>query len=98
MTESRPKPGYSDEEFERILKAQEGGLVIIEKHFRPLWQEFAALGYKRPEVASALIMLAYETLRKNMTQEQAEGAFISLFDFGQLLIEHNIKQTGAGPH
>ena len=98
MTGSTPKPGYSEKELEFILKAQEGGLKIIDKHFRPLWQEFAALGYNRPEVASALIMLAYETLRKNMPQEVAEKAFRSLFDFGQVLIEHNIKEIGAGLH
>jgi hypothetical protein len=98
MTESTPKVGYSEEQFEVILKAQEGGLAIIDKHFLLLTQEFAALGYKRLEVASAFIMAAYETLRKDVPQEIAEAFFRSLFDFGQLSIELNIKNRGAGLH
>ena len=98
MTESRKKTGYTESDLEQILKAQEAGVKIIDKHFRPLWQEIAPLGYGRPEVASALIMLAYETLRGNRSQEETEEAFISLLDSGQQLIEHNIKQKGRGVH
>lgn len=98
MTDGTPVAGYSEKEVEFILKAQEGGLMIIDKHFLPLTQEFATLRYKSMEVASALIILAYEALRKNVPQEVAEKAFRSVSEFSQLRIEQNIKEIGAGLH
>ena len=98
MTGSGPKVGYTEEDIELILKAQEVGVMIVDKHFRPVMKEIAPLSYNRPEVASALIMLAYETLRTNRSEEETEGAFRSLLDFAQQRIEHNVKQRGRGVH
>ena len=90
MARARRKVSLTPRDLQQISKIQDAAGAVVREHLGPSLEGLK--GYSRPEVATALIMLAYEALRANRTQQKASDAFDLISHFAKERIERTIKQ------
>ena len=96
MAPTRRKVRLTPRDLEQIAKTQGAAAKIVKEHLAQPLEDLK--GYSRPEVATALSMLAYEALRANRTPEKASEAFDLIAHFAKRRIELSIKRRRRRLH
>lgn len=76
---------------EKIIETQKTALEITKKHLADPIREIENQKYETPEVACALIMLAYHILRQSKSEKVAGDTFDVLAHFAKERLEKGRK-------